>query len=78
VSFLVLIFFFLYLLTRPTLQQHNIPVARGSEIWAVGMHPNGKKGLQAKDIIIKTLHHCGGANWQPELWISNELIKMSP
>ena len=54
-------------------QTRNIPVERGSEHWAIGMHPSGRPGIDGADVLITALHHCGRTNWQPELWIPDNI-----
>ncbi|KAF9000689.1 hypothetical protein BDQ17DRAFT_1359353 [Cyathus striatus] len=43
-------------------------VIPGNEEWAIGQLPDGRPGIQGKELFITRLIHRGGSNWQPEIW----------
>ncbi|TFK40161.1 hypothetical protein BDQ12DRAFT_711578 [Crucibulum laeve] len=53
---------------RKILVEH-IPVEAGFEKWAIGIQPNGRRGIIGPEVFVTRLIHCGGSYWRPELWI---------
>ncbi|KAG5646957.1 hypothetical protein DXG03_001680 [Asterophora parasitica] len=49
------------------IHRKKIPVERGYSEWAIG---DKKKidGIIGGELFITRLVHCGGSNWQPEIW----------